>query len=210
LATAGRSAFPRVARLTKLLRFNPLALDIANALVSAGVATVHELHRWLLASGIERVRVVDHEDDLPEVSLLVDFAYPRLDATARRLLNVLSHMTGDHVGADSLFVLARAGQSGPGALAQLLDWHLVQEPLPARYALHAVVRYALRGRGRLAPQAAVEHYLDLLERHPERFDLEQTHFFAAMDFAHAASDLPMALRIERLFQRLRPESGHHR
>jgi len=207
LATAGRSAFPRVARLTKLLRFNPLALDIANALVAVNVASVHELHQWLLARGIERVRVVDHEDDLPEVSLLVDFAYQRLGTTARRLLTVLSHVTGDHVGADSLFILARAGSSGPVALAQLLDWHLVQEPLPARYALHAVVRYALRGRGRMADEVAVEHYLDLLERHPERFDLEQTHFFAAMDFAHTASNLPMALRIERLLQRLHPYAG---
>jgi hypothetical protein len=188
------------------LRFNPLALDIANALVGAKVATVKELHQWLLARGIERVRVVDHEDDLPEVSLLADFAYRRLGTTARRLLTVLCHVTGDHMGADSLFALARVGRSGSAALGELLDWHLVQEPLPARYALHAVVRYALHGRGRMAAGVAVEHYLDLLERHPERFDLEQTHFFAAMDFAHAASNLPMALRIERLFQRLHPDA----
>jgi hypothetical protein len=35
-----------------------------------------------------------------------------------------------------------------------------------------------------------------------RLDLEQTHLFAAMDFAHASSDLDGALRIERLLRRL--------
>jgi hypothetical protein len=207
LVTAGRSAFPLVARLTRLLRYNPLALDIADALVRSGAVAAGELRHWLVARGIERVKAVDHEDDLPEVSLLVDFAYRKLDPTARRLLFVLTRVTGDHVGKDSLFELARADSAGSAALAELLEWHLVQEPFPARYALHAVVKYALRGRGRMDPKRIVEHYIDLLERSPERFDLEQTHFFAAMDFAHGAGDLTMALRIDRLFSRLRPDTS---
>jgi len=44
--------------------------------------------------------------------------------------------------------------------------------------------------------------MDLLEREPERFDLEQTHLFSAMDFAHANSDLDGALRIDRLLRQL--------
>jgi hypothetical protein len=207
LVTAGRNAFPRVARLTKLLRYNPLALDIADALVRSRAVTAGDLHEWLIAHGIERVRAVDHEDDLPEVSLLVDFAYRRLDAAARRLLFVLAQVSGDHVGRDSLFELARAGRSGSPGLARLLHWHLVQEPFRARYALHAVVKYALRGRGRVDPRRIVDHYIELLEQSPERFDLEQTHFFAAMDFAHTAGNLSMALRIDRLFYRLRPDTS---
>jgi hypothetical protein len=39
-----------------------------------------------------------------------------------------------------------------------------------------------------------------LERHPERLDLEQTHLFAAMDYAHTSSDLSSALRIDRLLR----------
>ena len=35
-----------------------------------------------------------------------------------------------------------------------------------------------------------------------RLDLEQTHLFAAMDFANASSDLDGALRIERLLSKL--------
>jgi hypothetical protein len=203
LVTAGRNAFPRVAKLTKLLRFNPLALDISDALVASGAVTVDALRQWLIAHGIERVRAVDHEDDLPEVALLVDFAYRRLGSAARRLLFVLSRVTGDHVGVESLLELAKVRADAPHALAQLLEWHLIQEPFRSRYALHAVVKYALRGRGDVDPRLIVDHYLDLLERCPNRFDLEQTHFFAAMDYAHTAGNLSMALRIEELFNRLR-------
>ncbi|HEY3592814.1 MAG TPA: ABC transporter ATP-binding protein [Polyangiaceae bacterium] len=204
LVAAGRNAFPRVAQLTKLLRFNPLGLDIADALVASGATSVVELRRWLIANGIQRVRAIDHEDDLPEVALLVDFAYRKLGKTARRLLLVLSQVTGDHVGIDSLLELARAsGAEGRRALERLVEWHLVQEPFRSRYALHAVVKYALRNRGEIDAKIIVDHYLDLLERHPDRFDLEQTHFFAAMDYAHTQGNLPMALRIDELFDTLR-------
>ena len=39
LVTAGRNPFPRVAELTSLLRWNPLALDVSDALVATGAAT---------------------------------------------------------------------------------------------------------------------------------------------------------------------------
>ena len=45
-------------------------------------------------------------------------------------------------------------------------------------------------------------YFVCQEIDPARLDLEQTHLFAAMDFANASSDLDGALRIERLLQRL--------
>src|SRR6185369_6271233 len=47
MVTAGRSAFPRVARLTRMLRWNPLALDIADGIASSGAATVAELGAFL-------------------------------------------------------------------------------------------------------------------------------------------------------------------
>jgi hypothetical protein len=72
LIQARRSAFPAVRGLTRLLRWNPLALDIADALVEAGAATVDELGVWLTAEGVARVRVMVHEDDIPEVELLVE------------------------------------------------------------------------------------------------------------------------------------------
>ena len=151
--------------------------------------------------------VIDHEDDLPEVSLLVDWAWSRLRPDSRRILGVLSHIEGDHVDVDSLAKLARVGAGAARALVPLRDWHLVLEPMPGRYAVHAVVRYAVAGRTSLAPRRAFLHYVSLLERVPERLDLEQTHLFAAMDYAHRSEDLGAMLRIERLLKKLDSEAN---
>jgi hypothetical protein len=204
LVTRGEAAFPRVGRLTKLLRYNPLALDIADALVSTRSIDVRALERWLRERGVDRVRAVAHEDDLPEVSLLVDWAWANLGAGERRMLAVLAHLAGDHAARASLFALARttAARGGDAGVERLLAWHLVQEPYAGRYALHAVVRYAVARRTTFAPARLYEHYVALLEQHPERLDLEQTHLFAAMDFAHTTSDLGGALRIDRLLRTL--------
>ena len=202
LVTAGKIAFPRVAPLTALLRHNPLALDIADALVSSRATGVPALRAFLLDHGVDRVRAVSHEDDLPEVTLLVAWAWQRLDRAAHRLLAVLAHVSGDHTGEDSLLALAQAGRRGARALRLLQRWHLVQEPFRGRFALHAVVRFAIRKRVTIDERRIFEHYLALLELHPERFDLEQTHLFAAMDFAHASSNLGQALRIDRLLRAL--------
>jgi hypothetical protein len=202
LVTAGRSPFPRVAELTSLLRWNPLALDMSNALVATGAISAGALHDWLSRRGVARVVAIAHEDDLPEIRLLVRWAWPRVGPTGRRLLTVLAHLEGDHVDADALASLSRAGRGARAALRLLARWHLVQEPLPGRWALHATIRHAIEGRTRFDQERAVAHYVGLLERHPERLDLEQTHLFAAMDHAHTTSDLHLALRLERLLERL--------
>jgi hypothetical protein len=198
LATAGRNAFPRVASLTRLLRWNPLALDIADRLVGTRALSAGQLRAVLLAGGVDRVAVRENEDDVAEVRLLVEWAWDRLPADARRMLAVLSHSDGDDVDAGSLATLARAHGS-PRALQR---WHLVQEPLAGRFAVHAVVRQAVARRCTFSVRRMAMHYVRLLERHPERVDLEQTHLFAAMDHAHRESDLRLALRIERLLTRL--------
>jgi hypothetical protein len=206
LVTTGRSPFPAVRALTAMLRWNPLALDISNALVESRAVTVSALGAWLGKSGVGRVEVIAHEDDLPEVRLLVQWVWPRLGPVGCRLLTVLAHLQGDHLDAASLATLARAGGASGGfgpALARLRRWHLVQEPLPGRYALHATVKHAVVARTRFDERRAVGYFVRLLERHPERLDLEQTHLFAAMDFAHATSDTWLALRLERLLTRLR-------
>jgi hypothetical protein len=198
LVTSGRAAFPRVAAITRMLRWNPLALDIADSIVGSGDATVRDLATYLEANGVSRVRVIEHEDDLPEVALLVAWAWERLDARSRRILGVLSHIEGDHVDAESLARLARTGVRFGASLAPLERWHLVQEPLTGRYAVHAVVRHAVARRTIAASARTFEHYVSMLERHPERLDLEQTHLFAAMDHAHHGGDVGSILRIEAL------------
>jgi hypothetical protein len=201
LVTAGKSPFPRVAEITRLLRWNPVALDLADALVEAG-ATAAELGDHLRAKGIERVRPVEHEDDLPEVGLLVERAYQQLAPAARRMLGVLAHMGGDHMDAASLGALANAGASAPKALASLVALRLVQEPLAGRFALHATVRHAVAKRTEPMPDRLLSHYVALLEREPERGDLEQTHLFAAMDHAQAQGDLATILRVTAVADRL--------
>ncbi len=201
LVTSGRSAFPKVAALTRLLRWNPLALDLANALVADRVASVGDLEHFLRKRGVDRVQVIEHEDDLPEVRLLVELVWKRLPPPARRILGVLAHTDGDHVDRESLCVLARAQRAG-AALETLRRWHLVQEPLAGRFALHATVRHAIAGRTHAEPQRHFEHYVSLIEQHPERLDLEQTHLFSALDYAHTSGNLAAALRLDDLLTRL--------
>lgn len=203
-ATTGQAAFARVRELTRCLRQSPLALDIADALVSSGAASVQELRIWLVDRGVYDVRVIDHEDDLPEVSLLVQWGWDRLAPPERRMMAVLAATQGDHIDGASLAKLAgiRRPAEGRAALDRLRAWHLVQTPFEGRYALHAVVRHAVSKRTSFPAARFFEHYVPLLERSPERFDLEQTHLYAAMDYAHAHSRLDWMLRIERLLARL--------
>jgi hypothetical protein len=202
LVTSGKSAFPRVASLTRTLRWNPLALDVAAAMVASGAVRVGALAKYLDDAGVQAVRVIAHEDDLPEVSLLVDWAWARLRAPSKRILAVLAHVEGDHVSRTSLAALAELGRGVDAALAPLVRWHLVQEPVQGRYALHAVVRYAVQRRTKVDPSRVFDHYVALLEAHPSALDLEQTNLFAAMDHAHRVGDLTGMLRIEELLAKL--------
>jgi hypothetical protein len=202
LATLGQSAFPRVKALTRKLRFNPLALDIADSLVRSRATTVRALGNFLDEGGVSRVVAVEHEDDLPEVALLVQWAWQRLGPESRRMLVVLSHVEGDHMDLASLAKLARVGGDAAHALSSLVRWHLVQEPVDGRFTLHAVVRHAIRRRQSFDPARFYQHYVSLLERAPERLLLEQTHLFAAMDHAHRTGSLGDMLRVEALLRRI--------
>jgi hypothetical protein len=201
LVTSGESAFPRVATLTRLLRWNPLALDIADGIVASRAASAKALGEFLAGAGVTRVRALEHEDDLPEIALLVDWAWRRLSAAARRALAVLAHVEGDHVDAVSLAKLARVARLAP-ALVELERWHLVQQPVRQRYTLHAVVRHAVARRTRPDADRVFSHYVTLLERHPERLELEQSHLFAAMEHASRKNDMNALLRIEALARKL--------
>ena len=201
LVISGDSAFRRVAALTRLLRWNPLALDIADGIVDSGAASVRSLAEFLEKGGVMAVRVLDHEDDLPEIALLVDWAWRRLSAQARRVLGLLAHIEGDHVDMLSLARLARVARLGP-AIAELEQWRLVQQPVHERYTLHAVVRHAIARRTKPDADRVYSHYVTLLEREPERLRLEQTHLFAALEHASRKNDMNAILRIQRLARRL--------
>jgi hypothetical protein len=197
LVTSGKSAFPRVAKLTRVLRWNPLALDIADGIVGSRAASVKALGEYLHDAGVTRVRTLEHEDDLPEIALLIDWAWRRLSVGARRILAMLAHIEGDHVDAVSLAALAKVAQLGP-PLAELERWHLVQEPVRGRYTLHAVVRHAVARRTKPDAERVFSHYMEMLEQHPERLQLEQSHLFASMEHASRKNDMMALLRIEAL------------
>jgi hypothetical protein len=198
MVASGESPFPRVAALTRMLRWNPLALELADAFVASGAITAPDLRQHLVDRGIDRVRALEHEDDLPEVALLVGWALKELSPVARRMLAVLAHAGGDHVDEASLSTLARAGTGGAPALAALRRFRLVQEPLAGRLALHATVRHVLGKQIRFDPRRLFKHYVALIRKHPERFEVEQTHLFAAMDFAHERGDLQASLAVDAL------------
>jgi hypothetical protein len=207
LVTTGKIAFPRVKRLHGLLRANPLALDVADALVASRAISVQDLASYLEASGVTRVTAIEHEDDLPEVALLVQWAWKKLSKPSRTLLGVLARSEGDHMDLGSIAALGRVpSRASREALAPLVRWHLVQEPMPGRFALHAVVRHAVAKLTRLDPEElarrAMHHYANLLEHSAERLAAEQTHFFAAMDYAQRARDMSAILRLDRLADRL--------
>ncbi len=61
-----------------------------------------------------------------------------------------------------------------------------------------MVRYALADKGTVPAERYFDHYVRLLERHPERFSIELSHVFAAMDHAQAVSSLQKILRVESL------------
>ena len=200
LVTSGRAAFPNVKELTATLRWNPLALDLADAIVTTRAATADALGLDLRAKGIGRVRALDHEDDVPEVALLVDWDWRRLPRESRRVLAVLAHTGGDHVDVESIARLTR--QKARAGLAPLVRLRLVQEHFRDRFALHAVVRHAVQRRTHFDPARLYEHYVGMLERDPARFAWEQTHLFAAMDYAYRIGDRARILRVEALLDRL--------
>jgi len=169
--------------------------------VATRAASVKALAGFLRDAGVTRVRALAHEDDLPEIALLVDWAWARLGVSARRVLAVLAHVEGDHVDVESLARLARVAKIG-AALTELGRWRLVQQPVGERYTLHAVVRYAVARRTKANSDRVFSHYIRLLERHPERIELEQSHLFAAMEHASRRNDMSALLRIDALTRRL--------
>jgi len=200
LVTSGRAAFPRARALTAMLRWNPLALDLADAIIASRASSAASLGRDLVSKGLGRVRALDHEDDVPEVAGLVDWCWRHLPRESHRVLTVLAHTGGDHVDVESLARLSR--QSPRAGLAPLVRFRLVQEHFRDRFALHAVVRHAVQKRTRFDPARFYAHYITMLERDPARLQWEQTHLFAAMDWAYRIGDRARILRVEALLDRL--------
>ncbi len=196
-----RDPFPRVAPLTRLLRWHAVALDIADALVATRRATVRDLERRLVARGVGRITPVEHEDDVPEVRGVVAEALRVLPPPSRRLLSVLAAMGGDNLGREGLAAIARPATL-ERSLAPLLACRLVQEPHPGRFTLHATVRHAIRATHPFDEDVLAQRVLGWLERDPTTLQAEQTHLYSLMDWAQERRDLGLILRVQDLAERL--------
>lgn len=198
LVATAKSPFPRVEALTRLLRWNPVALDLADALVQNQLDNEKNLHEWLMSRGILRVKPIAHEDDLPEVGLMVERVSRELSAAGKRMLRVLAHMGGDHIGGDALAALSKTKSRALETITKLKTLRIVQEPFLGRFTLHATVRHAVRKHTEPLGEALHNYYLDLLEKDPSRRLTEQTHLFAAMDYAQEKGDLATILRVQTI------------
>jgi hypothetical protein len=207
LVSSQKSPFRSVARLTRLLRWHPVALDLADALVTTGVLDVDELERRLVARGVSRIEPLAHEDDVPEVRGVVLEALAALAPASRRMLAVLAHMRGDRMDRASLVALSDAGRAGDRALERLRALRLVQEPSPEHYALHATVSYALHHELGFDEDRVALHYLSLFERDPGAIEREETHLFSLMDWAQAKRDLGVILRVHALAEAFEGQAG---
>lgn len=202
LVTMQKSPFPRVAKLTRILRWHAVALDLADALVGSGMTTENALELRLLAQHVDRVVPLAHEDDVPEVRAVVLESLRHVSPIAKRMLGALAHMRGDNMDRSSLRDLSKAGRHADRAIDSLVRLRLVQEPAPGRYALHATVHYALSSVLAFDEDRIAEHFLLLLENSPERIGAEQTHLFALMDWAQEKRDLTTILRVHKLAENL--------
>lgn len=203
LIASRRAPFPRVASLTRALRWHPVALDIADAWVESGRA-VTSLARALERHGVSRVRPIEHEDDVPEVRAMVAEVCKVLSHASRRCLATLAAMGGDHLDAPSAAKLSDASVED---LAVLASMRVVQAPRPGRLALHATVRHATRRLLPIDESGLASALLELLEREPARVHEEETHVFALLDWAQATADLPTILRVHALADRLATPSA---
>ncbi len=197
-----RDLFPRVAGLTRLLRWNAVALDVADGLVASGREDVASLRRALLAGGVDRIRPMAHEDDVPEVRAVVRAALRSVGPVARRLLAVLASSRGDSIGVEALLAIGRAGVRGPEALDALAETRLVQQPAPGRLTLHATVRAAVERELPLDPGQVARWYLRHFEEEPRRVADDPTQLFALMDWAQETREVGAFVRVHALAEAL--------
>lgn len=198
---AERSApYGSLGGLTRLLRWHPVALDIADAIVSRGHTTASELERRLRARRVDAIQVVEHEDDVPEVRGVVAEALRDVSLAGKRMLGVLAFMGGDAMDSATLATLARSRAHLDIELLKQL--RLVQVPAKGRFTLHATVRYALQRTSRFDVDRYATHYLKWFEASPEEALGEQTHLFALMDWAQAKRDVGLIVRVQAVCDRV--------
>ncbi|MGW0656886.1 ATP-binding protein, partial [Streptomyces umbrinus] len=128
----------RLTEVVELCGRLPLALRIAAARLNARQA-------WTLADLAERLvhhgRSVEPQDARRSVNAALDLSYRHLTSEQRRVYRLLSLQPGVDVDAHAASALADAAvPQTVRLLDDLVDSHLLTEPLPGRYRFHDLVR----------------------------------------------------------------------
>ncbi|MEU7530727.1 BTAD domain-containing putative transcriptional regulator [Saccharothrix sp. NPDC042600] len=152
----------------------PLAVRIAGARLRARPS-------WSVAHLAERLRDQDRllsELCVGDRSVATAFAlsYQQLDAAHRHLFRLLGLVPGASFDARVAAVLAEVGPAEAEALLEdLVDVHLLQEPVPGRYRFHDLIGLhaaatAERDEPAASRDAAVDRVLDHYRRAAEQAD----------------------------------------
>ena len=209
LVTSGAAAFPRVAALTRLLALEPArARHRGRASWRRARASVAELGDVPRGRGRRRACAASSTRTTCRRSRCSSNGRGRARLAARRACSaVLAHVEGDHVDARSLAKLARvrgrrrrSPRSSAGTSCRN-RCRVATRCMPSC----ATPSRAHESRARRARSSSTTS--TLLERHPERLELEQTHLFAAMDHAYRKSDMNALLRVNALAERLERAQG---
>ncbi|WP_053737270.1 AfsR/SARP family transcriptional regulator [Nocardia sp. NRRL S-836] len=188
----------------------PLALRIAGARLAGRPQWTAALLAGRLADETRRLDELRLGDVAVRSAFAVSYAELGSPAVARvfRLLGLLD-------GPDFAVAAARALTDVPDVaelLAELADAHLVEEPVPGRFAVHDLLRLFARERCRAAESAderalAVErlhkHYLEALADHPTDLWLaeERDNLLAAAHQASPADAIAFAAGLSWYFRR---------
>jgi tetratricopeptide (TPR) repeat protein len=130
-----------VAALAQLCDHLPLALRIAAANLTAGPHRTIDAYRAGLARGDRLTALAVAGDDQSAVRATFDLSYARLRAPARRMFRLLGLVPGPDLTPEAAAALAGTGPAPAQVLVQeLLAAHLIDEPVPDRYALHDLIR----------------------------------------------------------------------
>jgi DNA-binding SARP family transcriptional activator/Tfp pilus assembly protein PilF len=136
-----------VRQLTRVCNGLPLVLRIAAANIANQSSPRLADFVSELTSGDVLAALQVPEDEGTSVLSVFDQSYNRVSATTRRCLRLLSLIPGPDFTLDAVSVLTAADRhEARQLLYQLLEAHLVDQPVTGRYAMHDLLRSYARSK----------------------------------------------------------------
>lgn len=142
LGAARVSAEPgAVTEIVTRCAYLPIALTVAAARAATTPELPLETTATKLREADQRLNVLAGADPATDVRAVFAWSYRALSPPAARLFRLLGLASGPEITGPAAASLAGVGlPSAAASLAELADSHLVNEPVPGRYALHDLLR----------------------------------------------------------------------